>query len=63
MEPSFILLCCPGSQVGVVIAAMVSVIPGLHIYNVIAFTMLFAFAAMYTFKSIDHMLLTCFIIC
>jgi putative membrane protein len=61
MELAFVMNCCAVAIVGIVIAALFSFIPGLHIYNVIAFTMLFAFAAVDLFKSIDPMLLTCFI--
>ncbi len=61
MEPTFILVCCGVALLGVLIAAVFSLIPGLHIYNVIAFTMLIAFAAVDVFERMDPMMTTCFI--
>ncbi len=40
MELSFLALSAAAALLGVATAAFVSLIPGLHIYNVIAFTML-----------------------
>ena len=61
MEFTFVIQCCFGALIGVAVAAVFSLIPGLHIYNVIAFTMLLAFAAIDLFKSMDPLLTTCFI--
>ena len=61
MEPTFIFVCCGVALLGVLIAAVFSLIPGLHIYNVIAFTMLIAFAAVDVFERMDPMMTTCFI--
>jgi putative membrane protein len=61
MDIAYITSCCLIALAGVGIAAIFSIIPGLHIYNVIAFTMLIAFAFIDIFKSLDPMLTTCFI--
>ena len=61
MDITIILLCCGAALAGVAIAAVFSLIPGLHIYNVIAFTMMIAFAAIDVFKTLDPLITTCFI--
>jgi putative membrane protein len=61
MELMFVIQCCLVALIGVAVAAVFSIIPGLHIYNVIAFTMLLAFAAIDLFKAMDPLLTTCFI--
>ncbi len=61
MELTLVIGCCLAALIGVAVAAVFSMIPGLHIYNVIAFTMLLAFAAIEIFKSMDPMMTTCFI--
>ena len=61
MEVAFMVQCCLIAFAGVAVAAVFSSIPGLHIYNVIAFTMMLAFAFIDIFKTVDPMLTTCFI--
>lgn len=61
MDIVIILTCCCAALIGVAIASVFSLIPGLHIYNVIAFTMMIAFAALDIFKTLDPLLTTCFI--
>ena len=61
MEWSLIITCCLLALAGVAIASLFSMIPGLHIYNVIAFTMLLAFAFIDLFKSVDPLVTTSFI--
>ncbi|MFH0881309.1 MAG: tripartite tricarboxylate transporter permease [Lentisphaerota bacterium] len=61
MDIPYILACCLIALAGVGIAAVFSIIPGLHIYNVIAFTMLIAFAFIDIFKALDPLYTTCFI--
>ncbi len=61
MELSYIMICCLIALGGVGVAAIFSFIPGLHIYNVIAFTMMIAFAFIDVFKNLDPMFTTCFI--
>lgn len=61
MDLHIILACSGAGLIGVVIASVFSLIPGLHIYNVIAFTMMIAFAALDLFKTLDPLLMTCFI--
>ena len=61
MEATLLIYCCLIALAGVAVAAVFSLIPGLHIYNVIAFTMLIAFAFIDVFKAVDPMLTTCFI--
>ena len=62
MELSFIIYSVVASLIGVAIAAIISLIPGLHIYNVIALTMLFAFTAVDTFSSLHPMITTSFML-
>ena len=58
-----LLLACMGVGVlGVLIAAVASLIPGLHIYNVIAITMTIVFSVLGFFEGLDPMLLTSFLI-
>ena len=61
MDILLILTCCCAALIGVAIASVFSLIPGLHIYNVIAFTMMIAFAAIDIFKTLDPLITTCFI--
>ena len=61
MDIFTILTCCCAALIGVTIASIFSLIPGLHIYNVIAFTMMIAFAALDVFKTLDPLITTCFI--
>ena len=61
MDIVIILTCCCAALIGVAIASVFSLIPGLHIYNVIAFTMMIAFAAIDVFKTLDPLITTCFI--
>ena len=61
MELSFVLICIVAALIGVGISAFTSLLPGLHIYNVIAITMLIAFSAMETFQEVDPLIVTCFI--
>jgi putative membrane protein len=61
MDITIILMCCGAALAGVAIASVFSLIPGLHIYNVIAFTMMIAFAAIDVFKTLDPLITTCFI--
>ncbi len=61
MDIVIILTCCCAALIGVAIASVFSLIPGLHIYNVIAFTMMIAFAALDIFKTLDPLITTCFI--
>ncbi len=62
MEPMMILACLGMSLAGAVIAAAASLIPGLHIYNVIAITMTILFAVEHFFSGLDPMLMTSFLI-
>ena len=62
METGLILSGILAALVGIVIAAVISLIPGLHIYNVIAITMVFYFAAMETFTTLDPLTMTCFLL-
>ena len=58
-----LLLACVGVGVlGVLISAVASLIPGLHIYNVIAITMTIVFSVLGFFEGFDPMLLTSFLI-
>lgn len=58
MEPGTIILCLVFALIGVVVATVVSIIPGLHIYNVIAITMLMFLGAAHIFTEVDPMVLT-----
>lgn len=62
MEMTLVIYSVVASLVGVVIAAIISLIPGLHIYNVIALTMLFAFTAADAFSSLHPMITTSFML-
>ncbi|MBM4352887.1 MAG: hypothetical protein FJ109_03680 [Deltaproteobacteria bacterium] len=62
MEPMLILSCLVFALAGGLIAAAASLIPGLHIYNVIAITMSILFAVEHLFAGLDPMLMTSFLI-
>ena len=62
MELNLVLMCIPTALLGVAVAAVFSFIPGLHIYNVIAFTMMLAFAFVEFFSALDPLLTTSFIL-
>ncbi|MDD5091952.1 MAG: tripartite tricarboxylate transporter permease [Candidatus Wallbacteria bacterium] len=62
MTADLIFMSMLASLGGMVIAAAVSLIPGLHIYNVIAITMLFTFTAVDVFSGVDPMILTAFML-
>ena len=62
MESGLVLSGVLAALAGIVIAALISLIPGLHIYNVIAITMIFYFAAMETFTTLDPLTMTCFLL-
>ena len=60
---SLLLIGCAGATVlGVFVAALISLIPGLHIYNVIAITMLVYFAIMDAMSGMDPLLMTSFLL-
>jgi putative membrane protein len=62
MEAGIILACVGFGVIGVIISAAASLIPGLHIYNVIAITMSIVFAVFAFFEGLDPMFLTSFLI-
>ncbi len=62
MEPGILLACVGFGALGVLVSAVASLIPGLHIYNVIAITMTIVFAVFSFFEGHDPMLLTSFLI-
>jgi len=62
MGTALILACVGVALVGMLVSAVASLIPGLHIYNVIAITMTIVFAVFHFFSDIDPMLLTSFLI-
>ncbi|MBI3272921.1 MAG: tripartite tricarboxylate transporter permease [Planctomycetes bacterium] len=62
MDASQLFASAGAALLGVLTAALVSLIPGLHIYNVIAFTMLLVLGAADTFKTVDPLVLTCFML-
>jgi putative membrane protein len=62
MDASILLYCVLYGTLGVLISAVASLIPGLHIYNVIAITMTIVFAVFSFFEGQDPMLLTSFLI-
>ena len=62
MELSLLAMSAAAALLGVATAALVSLIPGLHIYNVIAFTMLLVLGAEDTFRNLDPMVVTCFML-
>jgi putative membrane protein len=62
MEPAVLFACVGFATLGVFISAAASIIPGLHIYNVIAITMTIVFAVFSFFEGLDPMYLTCFLI-
>ncbi len=62
MELSLLFMSIVLALVGVGISAIASLIPGLHIYNVIAITMTIVFAVYHFFSGLDPMLLTSFLI-
>lgn len=62
MTLPFLAACALAALLGVAAAALVSLIPGLHIYNVIAFTMLLVLGAAETFSSVDPLVVTCFML-
>jgi len=62
MDCGMILQCVGISLVGMLIAAAASLVPGLHIYNVIALTMVFVFEVKELFPNMDMMVLTSFMV-
>lgn len=62
METSLVIYSIIASLIGVFIAMLASAIPGLHIYNVIALTMLLAFAAADIFAALHPIVLTGFML-
>ncbi|MEZ7891672.1 MAG: tripartite tricarboxylate transporter permease [Candidatus Wallbacteria bacterium] len=62
METSIIIQSVAASLAGVLVSAAASLIPGLHIYNVIALTMFLAFAAADFFAALNAMVLTGFML-
>ena len=62
MTIGLIIGCVAIAIVGMLISAAASLIPGLHIYNVIAITMTIVFAVFHLFEGHDPMLLTSFLI-
>jgi len=62
MELSIIIYSCIAALIGVLVSVLASLIPGLHIYNVIALTMLFSFAAADLFAAVHPLVLTSFMI-
>jgi putative membrane protein len=61
--PASLILACVGLGIaGMLASAVASLIPGLHIYNVIAITMTVMFAVEKIFHGLDPMLLTSFVI-
>jgi len=62
MEAGIILACVGVGILGVMVSAAASLIPGLHIYNVIAITMTIVFSVYAFFEGLDPMLLTSFLI-
>ncbi|MDD2715716.1 MAG: tripartite tricarboxylate transporter permease [Candidatus Wallbacteria bacterium] len=62
MTSTMVFMSILASLIGMIIAAAVSLIPGLHIYNVIAITMLFTFTAVNMFAGTDPMVLTSFML-
>jgi putative membrane protein len=62
MDFSMILQCTWVAVAGMALAAVASLIPGLHIYNVIALTMVIVFTVEEVFAGVDPMVLTCFLV-
>ena len=62
METAVLIACVGFATLGVFISAVASIIPGLHIYNVIAITMTIVFAVFSFFEGLDPMYLTSFLI-
>lgn len=62
MDAGLILMCVLMALTGVGVSAIASLIPGLHIYNVIAITMTIVFSVYHLFEGLDPMLLTSFLI-
>lgn len=62
MEATLLLWCVLVAFAGVAVAAVASLIPGLHIYNVIAITMTIVFTVQHLFEGADPLVLTAFLI-
>ena len=62
MEMTLVLLCVAVAVAGVLISAIASLVPGLHIYNVVAITMTIVFAVSEFFSGLHPMVLTSFLI-
>jgi putative membrane protein len=62
MDPVSIMLCLAFALIGVSIAALASLVPGLHIYNVIAITMVIFLGATAVLPDVDPMVLTSFLV-
>lgn len=62
MTISVLAICALAALLGVAAAVVVSLIPGLHIYNVIAFTMLLVLGVESLFSDLDPMIVTCFML-
>jgi putative membrane protein len=62
MEPVTILVCLAFALIGVAATAASSLIPGLHIYNVIAITMILFLGAAAVRPELDPMVLTSFLV-
>ncbi|MEW5760995.1 MAG: tripartite tricarboxylate transporter permease [Candidatus Thermoplasmatota archaeon] len=57
-----ILLCLLAALLGLLISIVISLIPGLHIYNVIAITMLIVFSAYWLFDVCPGIVITSFMV-
>ena len=62
METGVVFVTILAALLGVLIATAISVIPGLHIYNVIAITMFLYFIAMDLFTGLDPVIMTGFML-
>ena len=62
MELGLLFMSILVALIGVGISAVASLIPGLHIYNVIAITMTLVFAVHHFFSDLDPLLLTSFLV-
>lgn len=62
MTGGLVFMCVLVALAGVAISAVASLIPGLHIYNVIAITMTIVFGVFHLFEGMDPMVLTSFLI-